>query len=326
MSNKKFVILGERCSGTNFLEESQHCKFFENIQKATELGLHNWTPVDYFFTTKTGERFYASVMARPLFSEDNRYIGSLATVTDIGMRVALEKAREDLIKGLEEKNTELERFIYTVSHDLKSPLITIRGFLGLLKEDIHNGQLTNVEKDMHRMAQATDKMHALLTDLLELSRIGRINRPSEKFSLKEAVGEVLQLMGPQLNDRGVQVELPQALPALYGDRSRIQEVFQNLVENAVKFMGPQAIPKIKIVAWEDGSEIHCAVQDNGVGIDPKYQHKIFGLFERLDSSIPGSGVGLAIVKRIVEVHKGRVWVESEGPNHGSTFHFTVPCQ
>ena len=123
---------------------------------------------------------------------------------------------------------------------------------------------------------------------------------------------------------GVQVEIMPRLPAIYGDRARLVEVVQNLVDNACKFMGEQPHPKIEIGARQDGDETVFYVRDNGIGIDPQYHEKVFGLFDKLDPQSEGTGIGLALVKRIVETHDGRIWVESEGAGKGSTFYFTLP--
>ena len=114
------------------------------------------------------------------------------------------------------------------------------------------------------------------------------------------------------------------MPTIYGDRTRLVEIFQNLIENTVKFMGEQPDPRVEIDADVHDTEVVCSVKDNGMGIDPTYHDKIFGLFERLNPDIDGTGIGLALVKRIVEVHGGRVWVESEAGGHGSTFSFSLP--
>ena len=114
------------------------------------------------------------------------------------------------------------------------------------------------------------------------------------------------------------------MPSVYGDRLRLLEVYQNLIDNAVKFMGDQTSPRIEIGAQQHDGEVVCFVRDNGIGIASEYHEKVFGLFERLDTVIDGTGIGLALVKRIVEVHGGRIWVESEGEGRGTTFWFTLP--
>jgi two-component system, LuxR family, sensor kinase FixL len=308
----------------NFFDEEMKKCFQQGMEKNLKTSVKEWSPTEIVFLKKDGGPLYTSISARPLFGDDGEYLGLLASITDISLRVSLEKKQEELIKGLEEKNVELERFIYTVSHDLKSPLITIRGFLGLLKEDIHSSRIEDIDKNILRINNAADKMYGLLTDLLELSRIGRIGPPPEKFNLNEAIEEVLVLLQGKLSERKVKINIPPAMPKVYAEKKRVQEIFQNLVENALKFMGPQQDPEINIDARIENGKIHCLVRDNGIGIEPPYHEKIFNLFERLDHNVPGTGVGLAIVKRIVEVHKGNVWVESQGRGNGSTFHFTLP--
>ncbi|MBN2473242.1 MAG: PAS domain S-box protein [Pirellulales bacterium] len=240
-----------------------------------------------------------------------------------GMKQA-ERLREELIANLEAQNAELERFTYTVSHDLKSPLITLKGYLGLLEEDLQENDVQAIDDDLSRMSNAADKMARLLDELLELSRIGRLVNPPEDVSLADLAHEAVELVGGQIAKAGARVEIAPELPVVCGDRARLSEVLQNLVDNAAKYMGDQAEPRITIGArLEDGQTV-CFVRDNGLGVDPCYQEKIFGLFDQLDPSAGGSGVGLALVKRIVEVHGGRIWVESAGAGQGSTFCFTLP--
>jgi signal transduction histidine kinase len=242
------------------------------------------------------------------------------------------RAREDLIRELESKNAELERFTYTVSHDLKSPLVTINGFLGYLEADVAANDMERFRHDSQRIQEAVGKMHALLTELLELSRIGRIINPPQLVPFDELLHDVMDNLHGQLTSRGVTVHIQPNLPALYGDRQRLTEVLQNLIDNAVKFMGDQPHPRIEIGCngEEDGLPIFF-VRDNGIGIPQGLQDRIFGLFNKLNPESEGSGVGLAVVKRIVEVHGGRIRVQSESSpkgeaGKGSTFFFTLPTQ
>jgi len=232
--------------------------------------------------------------------------------------------REALIRQLEDKNAELERFTYTVSHDLKSPLITIKGFLGLAQGDAAKGDAVQMKSDMERIANAADKMSMLLDELLEFSRIGRIVNPAQRVSLAELAREAVELTLGQIQNRGVQVEIASDLPVASVDRSRFLQVLENLIDNAVKFMGDQPEPKVRIGVRYSGDEAVCCVSDNGMGIDLRYRDKIFGLFEKLDPKSQGTGVGLAIVKRVIEIHGGRIWIESEGVGKGATVCFTVP--
>ena len=248
----------------------------------------------------------------------------MAIVRDITERKKIEQEREKMLAELEDKNAELERFTYTVSHDLKSPLVTIKGFLGMLRVDARSGNPERMEKDIQYIETATDKMSRLLGELLELSRIGRLMNPPEAVSLTNLADEAVEMVAGQIVARGVNVEVEPEMPVVHGDRVRLVEIFQNLIDNAVKFIGDQERPRVEIGATKQNGEILCSVRDNGIGIDSRYHEKVFGLFERLGIEAEGTGIGLALVKRIVEVHGGRVWVESQGEGHGSTFWFTLP--
>ena len=248
----------------------------------------------------------------------------LAMIRDVSLSKWSGSERENLIGELEEKNAELERFTYTVSHDLKSPLITIRGFLGFVREDAISGNLTRLEKDIQRINDATEKMQRLLADLLEISRVGRINHEPVHISTNKLIDEVVELLHGRISAGRINVCVAESLPPIHGDLPRIFEVFQNLIDNAAKFMGNQLEPRIDIgVAGElDGNPMFY-VRDNGIGISPQFKDRVFGLFDKLNPLSDGTGIGLALVKRIVEFHGGRIWVESEA-GKGATFFFTLP--
>ena len=248
----------------------------------------------------------------------------LTILNDITERKRIEQERENLIARLESQNAELERFTYTVSHDLKSPLITVRGFLGALCEDMADGNREAIELDIHRISTAAERMGRLLDDLLEMSRIGRLIDPSEDVALADLVQEAQETLGGKIRQTGARILVSRDLPILYGDSRRLVEVMQNLLDNALKYSESQANPAIEVGARREGDETVCYVRDNGIGIDPRYHEKVFLLFHQLDQTVDGSGIGLALVKRIIETHGGRVWVESLGVGHGSTFCFALP--
>jgi signal transduction histidine kinase len=237
----------------------------------------------------------------------------------------LRKQIEAKNSELQNQNAELERFNYTVSHDLKAPLVTIKGFLGLLQKDINAENQTAVTSDMGQISAAADKMGQLLNELLELSRIGRqINAP-EVRDLGSLVHEAAERVTMQLEDQRIDLQIAADMPQVYGDPGRLLEVFQNLIDNSTKFMGAQKHPRIEIGAERKNDQVQCFVRDNGLGIAAEYHDRVFDLFDRLDTKVDGTGVGLALVKRIVEVHGGRIWIESAGLGQGSTFHFTLPA-
>ncbi|NQT36823.1 MAG: PAS domain-containing protein [Planctomycetes bacterium] len=241
------------------------------------------------------------------------------------LRVTTHDEREKLIAQLEAKNAELERFTYTVSHDLRSPLITIDGFANLLRKSIADGDMSTTMDDIQRICDAAERMERLLKELLELSRIGRATSSATETSLNELAGDALAAVSGQVRQRGVCVDVATDMPAVFGDRLRLTELVQNLIDNAVKYMGDQPRPRIEIGCRATGAETVCYVRDNGIGIDPRDHQRVFELFSQLDREAEGTGVGLALAQRIVEVHEGRIWIESEGLGHGSTFCFSLPA-
>ncbi|MBL8062492.1 MAG: PAS domain S-box protein [Anaerolineales bacterium] len=247
---------------------------------------------------------------------------AIIMVRDISQRKWVETEREKLINELEQKNSELERFTYTVSHDLKSPLITIKGFLGFLERDAATGNVTRLRNDMKRISDATDKMQSLLNELLDLSRIGRLINPPQSIPFNDIVYEALELVHGRLQENNVQVQVQENMPRVYGDRHRFVEVLQNLIDNAAKFVTLN--PKIEIGqdGMEEGKPIFF-IRDNGIGIPFVHHDRIFGLFNKLDADSEGTGIGLALVKRIIEFHGGRIWIQSE-VGGGATFFFTLP--
>jgi signal transduction histidine kinase len=237
-------------------------------------------------------------------------------------------ARRKLISELESKNTELERFTYTVSHDLKSPLFTIRGFLGYLEQDALSGNHARLKSDIQRIIDATDKMQRLLNELLELSRVGRLKNESTYVPFADIAQEASELVHGRIMERGITVSIEPGLPDVYGDRPRLTEVLQNLLDNAAKFMGDQKEPHIEIGCRGRDAERDMPifyVRDNGMGILPEHLERVFGLFNKLDPKTDGTGIGLALVKRIIEVHGGQIWVESQA-GKGSTFFFMLPAK
>ena len=272
---------------------------------------------------KDGSTIWAENIMSFLRDADGNPSGIVGVTRDISERRQAEAERERLIAELEAKNDELERFTYTVSHDLKSPLVTIQGFLGFVEKDLVTGDADRLQQDIHHIANAANTMQRLLDELLELSRIGRLDNPPADIPMSDLAREAAVLASGHLTAHNVLVDIAHDMPVVRGDRSRLLEVFENLLGNAAKFMGDQPQPQVAIGAREDDGQTVFFVADNGIGIAPQYQEKIFGLFEKIEASAEGTGIGLAIVKRIIEKHGGRIWVESEGLRHGSTFCFTL---
>ncbi len=238
---------------------------------------------------------------------------------------AKEKELEELVGELSAKNTELESFVYTISHDLKTPIVTIGWFIGALREDFGASISEEAESYLDYMSGAGRKMEALIDDLLELSRIGR--RPGSMITLPFAdiVREALETLRPNLESRSIRINIGENLPALRCEKSLMIQAIYNLLNNAIKYMGEDnPAPCIDIGAEKKDDQWVFFVRDNGMGIEEMFFEKIFRVFERLPSSKSqeGTGVGLAIVKRIIEYHGGKIWLASQ-PGRGTTFFFTL---
>jgi PAS domain S-box-containing protein len=310
-------------SAFTLIAERDHSTAMENLQLTRARG--NSGLLEYTFLKKNSKEFAGELNAVLIEDEAGNPTGFVALTRDISHRKQAEAEREALIKQLEEKNTELENFTYTVSHDLKAPLITVGGFLGYLEEDVRDGDVERVKQDIERINEAIKKMNRLLNELLELSRIGRMMNSPEDVPFEEIVREALEKVQGQLSSSKIKVKVEENLPVVNGDRIRLVEVVQNLVDNAIKFTGNQPSPQIEIGVRQVGDENVIFVKDNGIGIDSEHHETVFGLFDKLDPNADGTGIGLALVKRIVEVHEGRIWVESE-LGKGATFCFTLPLQ
>lgn len=179
-------------------------------------------------------------------------------------------------------------------------------------------------RDLDRISRATVRMDNLLKDMLELSRIGRLVNKPHDVPFADLVRDALEIVHGQLEKRGVTLQTQPDLPFVHVDKPRLVEVLQNLVDNATKYMGAQKDPVIAIgmEGYDESNRPIFFVRDNGMGIAPEYHERIFGLFNKLDAMSEGTGIGLALVKRIIEFHGGRIWVESE-IGRGSTFYFTL---
>ena len=258
----------------------------------------------------------------------------LELVTTITAQVAsaIENARlynESLVNArkLEKVNEELENFVFTVSHDLKSPVVSVQGFATILLGDCKDRLDDTARHYLERIQNNANQMERLIADLLELSRIGRVINPSAEVPAQDIIQRALSDFAFALEEKEIRLCMQDSLPSIWCDPPRLTQVFANLIGNAVKFAGQQPAPLIEIGCADKGAHFLFHVRDNGIGIDEKYHEKIFGLFQGLHQlkGVEGTGVGLTIVRRIVENHGGKVWVESsEGT--GATFYFTLPKQ
>lgn len=233
---------------------------------------------------------------------------------------------EALLSEIEAKNEELETFVYTVSHDLKTPIVTIEGFTGAFREDFGDQITADGNTYLNFISDATRKMETLINDLLELSRVGRLPEITTEFSFGDLVEEILANLRPLIQEKGIEVHVKGNLPVILGERKRISQVMENLLSNAVKYIGhDNPSPRIEIGVREENGRNVFYIQDNGIGIDHKYYETIFQVFQRLPQAKrieEGTGVGLTTAQRIIEHHGGKIWLDSE-PGKGTTFFFTI---
>jgi PAS domain S-box-containing protein len=285
------------------------------------------------FRHRNGSLVWVMCRGVAIRDEAGRFTRMVGTHTDISrlkrVESELERARDNLeltvqlrTSELRRTNEELEQFAYAASHDLKTPLVTFLGFLNMLDRLVGVGDDDGARDSIDRMQRAAAKMQRLIDDLLEISRIGRVVHEAEPVRIADLAREFAELALPSA-EHGVRVEIDESTPVVTGDPTRLRQVLHNLLTNAVKYGCGESGGVIRVAGRVDEAETCFCVRDEGPGIDKPYQEKIFGLFQRLDSSTEGTGVGLAIVRRAIECQGGRVWVESE-PGRGATFWVAMP--
>lgn len=278
---------------------------------------------DDFVFTLDGEFGERILEYRSIPVETERYQGGrIDHYIDLTEMKKLERELVEKTERLEESNKKLEEFSHVVSHDLKQPLRTIQAFSQFLMEDYQDALDEEGVEYVGRLKRSSERMKNLIDDLLKLSSIGTKREPTEKVDVGDLMTEVREDLGALLSN--VELALPDELPTVMANRTRLGELFTNLISNAVRYNDKEA-PRIEVDWAERGHEVVFSVHDNGMGIEERYRERIFELFERLS---PGddpesTGAGLAICKRIVEEFGGRIWLESE-LGEGSTFHFSVP--
>jgi two-component system CheB/CheR fusion protein len=268
---------------------------------------------------KDGSVGYHTFSANPVL-KSGKIIGVEAFLIDITER---KRAEEELRKI----NEELRNFAHIVSHDLKTPIVFIQGYSSLLLENYHEKLGEKGQTCLERIKASAHRMELLISDLLALSRLGRVVATFRDVSLLDIVNNVVSDLQDRLKASRVEVVVADDLPVIHCDGERLYQVFDNLIGNAIKFQRSTENPKIE-VGYEQKGEYHqFYVKDNGIGIDPKYHHKIFERFYRLKETEDeeGTGLGLAIIERIVNNHGGRVWVESNR-GEGAAFYFTIPLE
>ncbi len=275
------------------------------------------------FWRRNGESFLAEYTTTPL-REDGQIVGAVVVFKDVTERKLAEENLRATLEELARSNRELEQFAYIASHDLQEPLRMVRGYLDLLARRYGEQLDGDAQVFLGHASAGAERMKRLIDDLLQYSRVSTRGREPQPTAVDQAVDEALQNLEAAVAESGAQITRDR-LPTVMADHTQLVQLYQNLISNAIKFRGPQP-PRIHLGAERDGQMWRLSVADNGIGIAPEQSERIFAIFQRLHGpdEYPGTGIGLAICRRIVERHGGRIWVEStEG--HGATFLFTLPA-
>ena len=271
-----------------------------------------------------GERIVLAI-CRPLLQENGDCREVLLIGNDVTGERRAASALEEYAAELARSNDELQQFAYVASHDLQEPLRSIVSFVQLLERRYRGRFDEDADEMIAYITEGGSRMQALINDLLAFSRISTRGSDFAVIPLDEVVAEAVLDLRTLIAESGTGVRYG-GLPTVLGDRGQLVQVFENLVANAIKFRRPEIAPEVTVSAVRDRTMWHVMVEDNGIGIEPEYFDRIFEIFQRLHTRdvYPGTGIGLALVKKIVERHGGRVWVDSV-PGAGTVFHVTLPA-
>ncbi|MCA9389777.1 HAMP domain-containing histidine kinase [candidate division WWE3 bacterium] len=233
-----------------------------------------------------------------------------------------EQARLQALDKLSRKNSELQRLVYTVSHDLKTPIVSLLGYLSFVREEIDSGEEKQRDEDLDKMNQICNNMRQMINDLLNLSRVKRQGQFSN-VSTGDVVVNILTENESQLRSAGIETEMHGQFPTVITEERKFQEVMRNLISNAIKYMGNASKPLIEIGVTDHEDNFEFYVKDSGIGIDKEELSKVFEPFYAKSDISIGSGIGLSIAKGFVDDLGGKIWADSQ-KGSGSTFHFTIP--
>jgi signal transduction histidine kinase len=269
------------------------------------------------------KQFFGRVSVAPVRDKDGNAIAAVVMIRDVTDQVYAQRKIKSQADALARSNAELQQFAYVASHDLQEPLRMISGHLSIIEKRLKGKLDEKTEQNMWFVLDAASRMRQLIDDLLQYSRVDTREVQLGQVDMNLVVAHVTEMCEVAIQESGGRV-VAGPLPVIQADEVQMTELLQNLVSNGLKFHGNDP-PRVEISATEERDRWIIAVKDNGIGIDPKYQEKIFGMFTRLNarSAYPGTGIGLAVAKKIVERRGGRIWVEAQ-LGAGSTFSFSVP--
>ena len=297
-------------------------EFYRDLWTTITSG-REWTG-EFHNKKKNGELYWEKAKISPIKNKDGVITHFVALKEDVTALKLAEEALKRHTEELERSNRELEQFAYVASHDLQEPLRIVAGYVQLLSRR-YKGKLDEKAEEFISFAlDATKRMQALISDLLAYSRIGAGGKDFGSVDMEKVLDSTLLDLNPALSERGAEVTRS-PLPSVKGDEPQLRRLFQNLIGNAVKYCSE--MPRIHVSAEKKADSWLFSIRDNGIGIAPRHHDRIFQIFQRLHAKneYSGTGIGLAICKKVVENHGGRIWVESEAEK-GSTFYFTIPTR
>jgi light-regulated signal transduction histidine kinase (bacteriophytochrome) len=272
---------------------------------------------------KDGTEFPVEIGLNPVRTDEGAFV--LAAIVDLTARKRSEEELRRSNEALEESNLELQQFAYIASHDLQTPLRSIGGFAEFLRRDYQGKLDGDADVYLSRIVDGVKRMHTLVNDLLSYSRVESQSRPFGEVALQESFEDPRHMLEASIKEVGCEVTCD-PLPTVCGDPSQLAQLLQNLIGNGVKYHSQQS-PRVHVSAQWQGDRWLVSVADNGIGIPENQCEKVFEIFKRLHSqdAYPGTGIGLAVCRRIVHRHGGKIWVESQ-PGKGSTFYCTLPAK
>lgn len=307
-------LLGQVASDIFLIDTDSETLKVENIKR--KKGESNSYEVKC--KTKSGEIRHWLISGAPNYNLNGVATGSIGIHLDITDLKSLELQKENLLSKLEKSNDELQEYAHIVSHDLKSPLRSIDALVNWIKDD-NKDKLDDVSKQNFELIENTlEKMEQLISDVLNYSSVGFSDKEMSAVNLDDVVKGLIEII---YIPKHVKVEVLRRLPVINGDKTKLQQLFQNLISNAIKFIDKEA-GFVKINIEEHATHYQFSIQDNGIGIEEKFHNKIFKIFHALNKSKDSTGIGLSIVKKIVDLHEGEIWLESQ-PAKGTTFFFTL---
>ncbi|MDR6805117.1 PAS domain S-box-containing protein [Dyadobacter sp. BE34] len=287
---------------------------------------------------KDGSRFWANVVITAVYDAEGRLSGFSKVTRDLTERKMNEQAlRESSDKyrqlaqelsvansELSSVNRELEQFTAIVSHDLKEPVRTVRSFLYLMDQHVDQQKFDLLKLSIGKGIRAAQRMHELIDSLLHYSQVSKVGLQHQKLNVEDMIAEAIQNLNDAVEQSRAQIRVDTGVAFIYGDRVQLVQLFQNLLGNALKFTNGRE-PEVAVKSWLEDGCVRFVVEDNGIGISPENLDKIFEIFRRLHfaSQYPGNGVGLAVCKKVVERHRGKIWAES-AHGKGASFHIMLP--